>query len=171
MKKENNNREDRTMKRQLFICAILMSLAMAGMALAADTDNHQVTVQVVAINEVGITGGNITLTINSATAGSQPTDDVDNTTCDLAWSTNQSSKKITVQTSLGSPNFNLKVIAQSVTGGTAGSEVTVGTSAQDFVSSISTTVGSCDLQYTASATLSDGTGSDIHTITYTMTDS
>lgn len=159
------------MKRQVIYYAIILSLAVAGMSMAADTDNHQVTVQVTAINEVGISGGNITLTINSATAGSQPTDAVDNSTCDLAWSTNQSSKKITVQTSLGSPNFSLKVAAQNVTGGTAGSEVTIGTSAQDFVSSISTTVGSCDLQYTASATLSDGTGSDVHTITYTLSDS
>ena len=159
------------MKRLTVFGALLLSVAICGFALATDTDNHQVTVQVTAINEVGITGGNITLTINTATAGSQPTDAVDNTTCDLAWSTNQSSKKITVQTSLGSPTFALKVAAQNVSGGTAGSEVTVSTSAQDFVSSISTTVGSCDLQYTASATLSDGTGSDVHTITYTMTDS
>ena len=166
----NKIREERTMKRLTVLGAILLILSISGLVLGADTDNHQVTVQVTAINEVGITGGNITLTINSATAGSQPTDAVDNTTCDLAWSTNQSAKKITVQTSLGSPTFSLKVLAQNVTGGTAGPEVTVSTSAQDFVSSISTTVGACDLQYTASATLGDGTGSDVHTITYTMTD-
>jgi hypothetical protein len=165
------NREERTMKRLTIFGAILLVLSISGLVMAADTDNHQVTVQVTAINEVGITGGNITLTINSASAGSQPTDAVDNSTCDLAWSTNQSSKKITVQSNLGTPTFSLKVVAQNVTGGTAGSEVTVSTSAQDFVSSISTTVGSCDLQYTASATLGDGTGSDVHTITYTMTDS
>jgi hypothetical protein len=139
-------------------------------AMGASSDFHSVTVQVLAINEVAISGGNITLTINSATAGSNPDDAVDNSTCDLAWTTNELSKKISVATSNGAPNFTLKVVAQNIVGGVAAPEVTLSTTAEDFVTGIAMAVGNCDLQYTASATAAQGTGSDMHTVTYTITD-
>jgi hypothetical protein len=145
-------------------------LGLSGVAMGAATDNHDVTVQVQAINEVAVSGGNITLTINSATAGQEPDDAVDNTTCDLAWTTNENSKKITVATNQGSPTYTLKVVAQNVSGGTAAPEVTLSTTAEDFVTGVATTIGNCDLQYTASATAAQGTGSDAHQVTYTLTD-
>lgn len=154
---------------ELLLC--IMAFGLIGFAYANDTDKHQVTVQVNAINEVAVEGGDITLVINSATAGQDPDQTVDNTSCDLKWTTNEASKKITVQSSLGSPTFTLKVVAQNVAGGMAAAEVTLGTTASDFVTSVSTTTGSCDLQYTASATASAGTGSDVHTVTYTITGS
>lgn len=144
--------------------------AVAILAMAGNTDNHAVTVEVQAINELAITGGDLTLIINTATAGQEPDDAVDNTTCDLDWTTNEATKKITVQTNLAAPTFTLKVLAQNVTGGTAASEVTLSTTgANDFVTAIGTTIGGCDLQYTASATAAQGTGSDVHTVTYTLT--
>ena len=160
------------MTKQLtaFICCIFIFI-FTGLGQATDTDQHQVTVQVNAINEVALDGGDINLVINSATAGSNPDDAVDNSSCDLRWTTNEASKKITVQSSLGSPTFTLKVVAQNVSGGTAASEVTLGTTAADFVTGVSLTTGSCDLQYTASATAANGTGSDVHTVTYTITGS
>ncbi len=159
------------MKKLIISSIMAVSICLiATLALAGDSDNHQVTVTVTAINEVVISGGNVTLTINSATSGSDPDDAVDNTTCDLEWTTNETSKKITVATSLASQNFTLKVVAQNVTGGTAATEATLTTTAADFVTGIATTTGSCDLQYTASATAAQGTGSDTHTtVTYTLT--
>ncbi|MBD3336070.1 MAG: hypothetical protein GF355_11200 [Candidatus Eisenbacteria bacterium] len=152
------------------VCVCLLAAILASSAApAGTTDSHTVTVNVSAINEVGITGGNITLTIDSATPGSEPNDASDATTCDLDWTTNEASKKITVATDLASPNFTLKVEAANVTGGTSAGQVTLSTTAQDFVTGISTTTGTCDLSYTASATAADGTGSDTHTVTYTIT--
>lgn len=152
--------------RFLFVMAVV---ALAGAAWGADSDSHTVTVQVSAVNELAISGGNLTLTISSANAGSELDDATDNTSCDLAWTTNESSRKITVATDLGSPSFTLKVVAQNVSGGTAASEVTLSTTAADFVTGVSQTTGSCDLAYTASATAAQGTGSDVHTVTYTVT--
>lgn len=146
-----------------------LALILSGVAMAANNDSHQVLVQVSAINELAISGANLTLTIDSATAGSEPDDATDSTTTDLLWTTNQASKKITVATSLASQNFTLKVVAQNVSGGTAASEVTLSTTAQDFTTAIATTTGSCDLAYTARATAAQGTGSDVHTVTYTLT--
>ena len=156
-------------KAGLVSLAVALCFVLAGLGIAASSGNHSATVQVNAINEMGISGGNITLTINSATAGSEPDAQSDNTTCDLQWTTNEASKKITVATDNGTPNFTLKILAENVSGGTATSEVTLSTTATDFVASISTTVGSCDLKYTASATAAQGTGSDAHTVTYTLT--
>jgi len=153
---------------RFIVCGIL-ALAFSASAHAGSSANHTVTVTVSAINEVAISGGNLTLTINSSSAGADPDDASDSTTTDLSWTTNEASKKITVETDLVSPTYTLEVTASSVTGGTSAGQVTPTTTAQDFVTGISTTTGSCDLSYNASATASDGTGSDAHTITYTIT--
>ena len=158
------------MSRILVVSAVaLCCLALAVPAFAANTASHTVTVTVTAINELALSGGNITLTINSETAGSDPDDATDSTTCDLAWTTNEASKKITAETDLALPTFTLGVTAANVTGGTAAAQVTLSDSAQDFVTAIATTVGSCDLSYVASATAAQGTGSDVHTVLYTLT--
>lgn len=158
------------MTRFILITSVVLCCAcLVSTAHAADNDSHSVTVQVVAINELAISGGNLILTINSATAGSDPDDATDSSTCDLVWTTNETSKKITVQTDQAAPTFELKVIAQNVVGGTASAEVTLSTSAEDFVTNVSTTTGSCDLSYTASATAGQGTGSDVHAVLYTVT--
>ncbi len=156
--------------KRLSIVVLLFGLFLFSDNLTAQTANHTVTVTVSAINEVAITGGNFTLTINTATGGSDPDSKTDNTTCDLNWTTNEATKKITVGTSIITPNFTLTVEAINISGGTAAAAVTLsGASAQDFVTGISTTVGTCDLEYIGSATAAQGTGSDAHTVTYTLT--
>lgn len=158
-------------KRNVLIAIMLAVLLVASFAvhktMAADNDNHSVTVTVDAINEIEVTG-TPTLTINTAAAGSDPDADLDSSST-LVWTTNQTSKKITVETNLVSPDFTLKVLAISVTGGNATTEVTlITTGANDFVTGVDKTIGGCTIQYTASATATDGTGSDVHIVTYTI---
>ncbi len=153
----------------IMVLSAALCLGLTGVVLGSSTDNHSVTVQVLAINEVAIIGGAVTLTINSATAGSDPDDAVDNTTCDLDWTTNEIGKKITVQTDLADQHFTLKVVAQNVTGGVPAPEATLNnTDAKDFVTKVNVTTGGCDIQYTGSATAAAGTGNDVHTVTYTI---
>jgi hypothetical protein len=152
----------------LLVASALMITLSAGFVCAGSNDNHTVTVQVNAINEIAISGGSKTLTINAAVAGSNPTS-VTNAQCNLAWTTNETSKKITVATNVSSPNFTLKVEGTSVSGGTSAGQVTLTDSAQDFVTGVAETIGNCTLFYTASATAAQGTGSDVHTVTYTIT--
>ncbi len=149
------------------IAACLICIPLG--ALAANNDGHTVTVQVAAINELAISGGNLTLTMNTATPGADPDDALDSSSCDLAWTTNETTRKITVETDLVAQDFMLLVAAQGVSGGTAAAEVTLSTTADDFVVGVSETIGSCDLAYTACATAAQGTGTDLHTITYTLT--
>ncbi len=150
------------------LASTVLTLGFAWIAVAANSANHQITVTVNSINELAITGGNKTLTISTATAGSNP-NAATNAECTMAWTTNDTTKKITVVTSLASPKFTLKVTATGVTGGTAAPQVTLSTTAQNFVTGVATTTGGCTLSYVASATAAQGTGSDVHTVTYTIT--
>ena len=151
------------------VIVVYLTIVGSQTSFAGTSDNHTVTVTVNAINEIAITGGSVTLTINSATAGVDPTNDVDATT-GLLWTSNQTGKKATIQSDLAGPTFTLKAVATGVMGGTAASEVTVSTTAQDFITGIATTTGSGSIQYTGVATSAEGTGSDIHTITITIVD-
>ena len=144
------------------LSAILALVFLSAPAFASDTANHTVTVTVSAVNEVAISGGNVALNIGSTYAAS------DSTTADLSWSTNESSKKITVVSDLSTIAYPLLVQATSVSGGTSAGSVTLSDTAQDLVTGISLTDGSADLSYSASATASDGTGVEAHTITYTI---
>ena len=160
------------MMRRILIhgLALLALCCLATAVMAGNSANHTVTVTVNSINQVAIVGGNITLTISTATAGSNPNNASDSTTCDLNWTTNESDKKITVATNLAVQKFTLKVVAQNVAGGTAAAQVTITDTAADLVTAITTTLGTCDLSYTAIATAAEGTGSDVHTVTYTLID-
>jgi hypothetical protein len=157
------------MKRiTLLLASVILIFGWCGIAAASNIASHSVTVHVDAINEVAITGGDITLTVNSAMAGSQP-DHATNANCHLQWTTNEAGKKITVESDQASPTFTLQVEATGVSGGTAASVVTITDSPTDFVTGIATTIGNCRLSYTAIATAAEGTGQDVHTVTYTLT--
>jgi hypothetical protein len=152
-----------------------MSLLTASLAYASDSDSHTVTVNVAEINEVEIVGGNVTLNIDSGTAESGPESAADSSTS-LFWSTNSAdTKKITVETNLAAPLFTLSVEAQNLAGsgndiGSSAGRVFVSTTPQDFVTGIEQAEAHATLAYLAEAEASDGTGSDVHTITYTIID-
>ncbi|MBU1676564.1 hypothetical protein KKA85_12390 [bacterium] len=159
------------MRRLSILIAILVVVGGSLPAFSASSDNHTVTVVIPTINDVAITGGNLTLTFVVPTPGSNPADVSDLTTCDLNWSNNEASQKITVATNVASPVATLKVTAGSVSGGTTGGQITLSTTAQDFVTAVTTGNGSCDLEYVASATSGLTAGSEVHTVTYTITSS
>jgi hypothetical protein len=127
---------------------------------------------------LSVTGGNPTLTIDSAIAGSDPVAVTHNATS-LGWSTNGSSNtfKIVVSTACPGQSFSLYVEATGVVEGTAQPEVSLvhGMAPSDLVRSIgkNKTGGAASLQYRAVATAAQGTstenGDDVHTLTFTIT--
>jgi hypothetical protein len=128
--------------------------------------------------DISVLNGDVNLSILSAVAGQEPSSTINETRL-LQWSTLalDPTKKITAQTSLGSPKFLLTARAVNITAGdgTAVGEVVLTTSASDFVVDIPAGIpagdpATCTLRYTASATASDGTGTDLHTVTYTIMD-
>ncbi len=166
------------MKKNVVVCCMLLSCFVTiRFAPAAITASHLVSVTVNSINEINV-DNNVTLTIASATAGSDPNQVSDATTANLSWTTNAKvyTKKITVKTNLAAPAHTLKVLAQNITGtgtspGTAAAEVTLATLDRDLITGISKTAARCDLRYTAVALASEGDDDDVHTITFTITNS
>ena len=147
----------------------LFALAASVNAFAADTDSHQVTVEVMPINELALDGGDVYLLIHTATAGEDP-DPATDASASLRWTTNEANKKIVVATDNAAPKFRLFVEAGSVSGGAGAGQLELSTAPQDFVSGISLTVGAAQLQYEARALAADGTGTDVHNVTYTLVD-
>jgi hypothetical protein len=156
----------------LIPCSVVLTvLLLAGNAAAQvyGTGSHTVTVQVSVITAVRVTGGSINLNISSANvvAGQNQMSVTDQSTS-LLWGTNSSLRKVSVGTSLAAPKYTLKILALSPTQGTAAPEVTLTASAQDFLLNIGRSTGSCTLQYTGIALASQGTGNDVHVITFTV---
>ncbi len=122
--------------------------------------------------ELLIEGGDVSLTVSSATAGQDPDPAVDETTSNLKYSKGGTdpTMKITVVGSAGVHPFTLKVEAINAGAGSPTGEVIVGTTAQDLVTNITTLVFRyCDLRYTLAPLASDGTGADTYTTTYSIT--
>jgi hypothetical protein len=125
---------------------------------------------------IRVNGGNQTMTISTGIAGGQPIS-VLNTTCSLAYKKQSAISKITVRTSCPGQSFNLDVLATNVTKGSAAPQVSLvnGNPAMDLITDIprtGTANATCTLQFTASATFSQGNstelGNDLHAITYTI---
>ena len=120
------------MKTKLLPATLLLAgaVALSFNAFAADTDSHQVTVEVMPINELALDGGDVYLLINTATAGEDP-DPATDASASLRWTTNESNKKIVVATDNAAPKFRLFVEAGSVSGGSGAGQLELSTAPQD----------------------------------------
>jgi hypothetical protein len=153
----------------LLIALCLVLLPKNAFAQVYGTSTHTVTVNVQPVTVLQINVGIVNLNVSgsSAIAGQNQMTVTDQTTT-LLWGTNSSLKKITVNTSLASPLYTLKVLALSPTIGTAAPEVTLSTVPADLLLNIGRSSGSCQLRYTGIVLASQGTGTDSHTITFTV---
>ena len=150
----------------LVLFAGFSNAAMAQLA----SDDHTVTVEVAAISEIAITG-NATLTINSATAGSDP-DDATDTSTSYAVTTNESGVKITAETDVNmAAGVTLEVSAAAPAGASSAGDTTLSTTAADVVTGLGTvSQAGMGLSYTLSATAAAGqVASTAVTVTYTIT--
>lgn len=159
----------------LFLVARPLSAQVPLPASVTQWDNtwlsQSVTVSVDTINELSISG-NVTLTVNTATAGAAPDSDTDGTST-YAITVNGSSKKITGSIdSAFTTGIALQLLLEAPTGGTA-SQKTLSTSAQDLVSGFGTLAESgLSLNYTATAAVTvDSNGAGVsRTVTLTLAD-
>jgi hypothetical protein len=151
--------------------AALAVILLCGSARAQvyGTGAHTVTVQVSVITAVRVTVGTVNLNISNANvvAGQNQMSVTDQSTS-LLWGTNSSARKIAVSTSLVAPKYTLKLLALNPTQGTAAPEVTLSSASRDLLLNIGRSTGSCTLRYTGTALASQGTGNDVHVITFTV---
>ena len=151
------------------VFALLGLLTGSADAQVYGTGAHTVTVQVAVITAVQVTGGSVSLNINNANvvAGQDQMTVTDQSTS-LLWGTNSSLRKVSVSTSLAAPKFTLTLFALNPTQGTSAPVVTLSATAKDVLLNIGRSTGSCTLQYTGIALASQGTGNDVHVITFTV---
>jgi hypothetical protein len=173
LRKTRTVKSGRSLKKLVvFHALILCHFCLVGRATAQiyGSDFHTVTVTVATITNVQVSSGSVSLSITGAgaVAGQDQMTVVDQTT-NLLWGVNSANRKITVRTNLGAPQFALKLVALNPTQGTAMPEVTLSTTATDFLTNIGRSTGTCTLRYTGVALASQGTGTDSHTVTFTVT--
>jgi hypothetical protein len=150
----------------------VLVLLMLGSALAANTDNQTVTLQVSAINEIAVSGDPGALIVNTATAGGEPDTATDNST-DYDITTNESNKRITgVLDAVVPANTELYVFLVAPTGGTSAGDVQLTTAAADLVTGISTLAETNrTITYKYYASIAAGVvASTNRTVTLTLTD-
>jgi hypothetical protein len=150
----------------------LAVLLTFGSALAANTDNQTVTLQVSAINEIAVSGDPGALVVSTATAGAEPDTATDNST-DYDITTNESNKRITgVLDSAVPANTELYIFLAAPTGGTSAGDVQLTTTAADLVTGISTLAESNHtITYKYYASIAAGiVASTTRTVTLTLTD-
>jgi hypothetical protein len=149
---------------------ILAIVFVAGAAsLSAQTATQNVTFQVDAINQISV-AGSPSLVINTATAGSNPTQ----ATAAATWAvtTNQSTAKITASINSAMPaGLTLGVNMSAPAGGTSAGATTLSTTAADVVTGITKLAESgIAIGYTLDATPAAGViASTSRTVTYTIT--
>jgi hypothetical protein len=154
------------------VALVWLAFGLVGLALAANTAQQTVTFQVDAINEISVSGNPGNLAVNTATAGSQPDQDTDNSTS-WAVTTNGSNKKMTGDIDSNMPSdVTLEISLTAPTGGSGSGDVSLSTTAGDLVTSITQVAESgLAITYTLSATVSAGTvAQDTRTVTLTLTD-
>ncbi|MEX2115906.1 MAG: hypothetical protein WEB37_03395 [Bacteroidota bacterium] len=151
---------------------IIIALVLTGFSTSMaqfGTANHDVTVQVATITVLQVSAGSVTLNIASSSAvAGQDIMSVSDQSTSLLWGTNSSSQKITINSSLVAPTFTLKALALNPTQGLSAAEATLNSTPVDFLLNIGRSLGSCSIQYTGMALASQGTGTDSHTITFTI---
>jgi hypothetical protein len=150
--------------------AAVLSL-MAGLATAAGAQTQTVNFEVKAINQFTITSSAVTLTITSATAGSDPTP-VSDASSVWAITTNQTNAKISASIPTDMPTgVTLAVLLGQPAGATATSKNLASGAAQDLVTGITKLKASgLTVTYTLSATAAAGViAADSRVVTYTMT--
>ena len=157
------------MRASLFAPILALTTAVAPMLASAQTATQTVTFAVNAINQISATGSP-SVTVTTATAGSQPTDATDASST-WAVTTNQTGAKISASIPTAMPaGLTLSVNLVAPAGATSAGVTALGTVAVDLVTSITKVAQSgMTATYHLSATAAAGVvGSATKVVTYTI---
>jgi hypothetical protein len=145
-----------------------------GLTASAHLQNrcsHGLTIKVRKMSKIAFTGEAVTHTIPDVFSGLESSNSNDHGSCHLRWVTTQPGIKITVATDKVYARSKLQVRVLNCNGGlsTTGS-VTITSSDQVFMTSMSPSDGSCDLKYNVTSQAIKRANTEIHGAVYTMTD-
>ncbi len=130
---------------------------------------HTVTVvvQPITVMQISVLAVNMPIAGAEIAAGEEMMKAVNQTTT-IKWATNGSAKKITVRTDIAGPKFAMMMVALNPTVGSAAAEFAVTGVDHDLLLGIGKSYGSSLVRYTGIALASQGTGEDVHSITFTI---
>lgn len=137
---------------------------------AATTVSSTFTIQIDAIDTISISSSSISLTINSATAGSAPAA-ATNTSSTYAITTNGTNRRVyaSIDSNIATTGLALNIQLAAPTGATSSGVVTMSTTAQNLVTGISNQYQSGMLiSYTLNCTINTPPTSASRTVTYTL---
>lgn len=156
----------------MILVVVGICLGVAGIVMAGSTADQTATFQVQAINEISVSDNPEVMTIDSATAGSQP-DAVTNTGTTYSITTNGTDKKITAALDSDMPaGVTLKMTLAAPTGAESNGAVALDDTAKNMVTGISTLAESGKtITYELSALVTAGVlSSNTRTVTLTIAD-
>lgn len=158
------------MKNKFALYAISGMVLMAMTGWAATTATATVTYTIGSIIAISVSGNPGTLTVNSATAGSNPTSATDATTT-YAVTSNVATQRVTGAVATAMPTgTTLSVNLAAPAGGTSAGTVALTTTAQSLVTGISNVASASNvITYTLAATVAAATVTNAtNTVTYTI---
>jgi hypothetical protein len=153
--------------------AAASSLAAGSAAYASNTDSQTVNFTINNISEIDVASGPIGLTVNTATAGSQPNVATAPSSYSITTNASDNGKKITVALDSDMPtNTTLTVeVAAPTASGTSAGAVTLSATAADVVTGLQGAAQSnVAITYTLNAPVTVKAQSDSRTVTYTIVD-
>jgi predicted transcriptional regulator len=130
--------EESEMKRLLAALAAAAFLCLASASVfAASSDTITVNYEVTAINEVSIDEASVTLTVSTATAGSQPDQAEDTAHYDITTNCATNAKKLTAAINTDMPSgLTLRCYVSAPTGGSTAGAVILSSTVVDTVTGI-----------------------------------
>lgn len=164
------------MKKLLIVLLVTgICLGIAGMVMAGSSATQAITYEVLAINELSVSGSPGALVVSTAAAGSPPDDAINASTLySITTNCGTDAKKITAAIDTAMPdNVSLNITLAAPTGATSVNEVQLGTSPADVVTNIDAVAESQKtIIYRLSATAAAGVvPNSVKVITLTITNS
>ncbi len=160
--------------RKLLFCSILLCFVLGGSALASELFRQNVTFQILPITEIWVSGNPGFLVVNTAEAGENPSEAVDDTTR-YGFSTNtwDISKKITGKINESMPEFTYLKVKLEPLYEAVSMDVTLTTEPRDLVTGM-LNQGDPDwelpITYKFGARFNAGLVSGVRTVTFTCLD-
>lgn len=140
------------------------------MVMGGNSASHTITIRVIRMNTFTLGQNEKSLLVSNTNGMENQNIQSEISSRHLNWMTDQRDKKITVADRTSSSNTKLQVEVVQCEGGDANRVIPVGDCDRDFISSMATSKGSCDLMYSVCNQNNVDSRQGFHEVVYTITD-
>lgn len=156
-------------KLTVLLLTVLFIITVPLVINAGDTATQNLNLTVQAINEISLSQPSVDLIVTASEAGLLPEKVVDATTT-MAYSTNETNRKITAQLDKALPDGIFMLLEVTSTSGTSAGEVPLTINPVDIITGISNVAESGEtVTYQVNADMNAAPVTDTFVVTYTIT--